>query len=83
MLNKINAYILLDKTRMRSYASQEKSANVKRKKSKYSLFPHKFNAEEYFIVNIDLCGADVRLGPLLMIIVIRWIYPLLMQCYIR
>jgi len=31
MLNKINAYILLDKTRMRSYASQEKSANVKKK----------------------------------------------------
>jgi len=34
MLNKINAYTLLDKTRMRSYASQEKSANVKKKTKK-------------------------------------------------
>lgn len=58
---------------MRSYAKLlGESANVKKKKgkkrrekeTKYSLFhPHRFNAEEYFIVNIDLYGADVRLGP--------------------
>lgn len=45
--------------------ASRKCANVKRrrkKETKYSLFPHRFNAEDYFIVNIDLCGADVRLS---------------------
>lgn len=69
----MRSYVKLLKKKMWMYKEKKK------KKWNTRCFPHKFNAEEYFI--IDLYEADVRLDPLLMVIVIRRIYPLLMQCY--
>lgn len=59
MLNKINAHILLldNAARMRLYAKLLKKKKRECKKKRNGILvvsPHKFNAEEYFIVNIDL-----------------------------